>query len=110
MLFCTKQFVVFFALVFALYWALPWARARVVLLLAASFFFYAAWNKWLAVIVCVSTVLDYVIARVMDGTASPRLRKGLLALSVTANLGLLCYFKYANFFLRSLEDALHAAG
>ena len=42
--------------------------------------------------------------------SSPRLRKGLLALSVAANLSLLCYFKYANFFLRSLEDALAAAG
>lgn len=110
MLFCTLPFVLFFALVFALYWALPWPRARVYLLLAASIFFYAVWNKWLAVIVCVSTALDYLIARALDASPSIRLRKGLLAVSVTANLGLLCYFKYANFFLRSLEDGLHAAG
>src|SRR5262249_31322175 len=30
--------------------------------------------------------------------------------SVTANLGLLCYFKYANFFLASLGQALRACG
>jgi alginate O-acetyltransferase complex protein AlgI len=110
MLFCTRQFVIFFALVFALYWALPWRRARVLLLLVASFCFYAAWNQWLAVIVCFSTTLDYLIARGLDSPSSPRWRKALLAVSVTANLGLLCYFKYADFFLRSLEEALTAAG
>ena len=37
MLFCSRQFLFFFAAVFALYWALPWRRARVWLLLGASF-------------------------------------------------------------------------
>jgi alginate O-acetyltransferase complex protein AlgI len=110
MLFCTKQFVIFFALVFALYWALPWRRARVLLLLVASFCFYAVWSKWLAVIVCLSTTLDYLIARGLDTDSAPRWRRALLALSVGANLGLLCYFKYADFFLRSLEEALDALG
>jgi alginate O-acetyltransferase complex protein AlgI len=110
MLFCTKPFLIFFALVFVVYWVLPWRRPRVLLLLAASFYFYAVWNKWLALIVCFSTALDYLVARGLDAASSPRLRQGLLAVSVTANLGLLCYFKYANFFLRSLEDALAAGG
>jgi alginate O-acetyltransferase complex protein AlgI len=38
------------------------------------------------------------------------LRKSLLAGSLIVNLGILCYFKYVNFFLQSLQDALHAAG
>jgi alginate O-acetyltransferase complex protein AlgI len=110
MLFCTQEFLLFFTVVLFAYWALPWRRARVWLLLAASFYFYASWNHWLAIIVCVSSTLDYLIARGMDATAVPRRRKLLLATSLVANLGLLVYFKYANFFLRSLEDALHAAG
>src|SRR2546423_4721180 len=99
MLFCSLKFLGFFALVFAAYWALPWSRARVLLLLAASFFFYASWNHWLALLLAASCVLDYLIARGMEATASPRLRRGLLLLSLTANLGLLVYFKYADFFL-----------
>jgi alginate O-acetyltransferase complex protein AlgI len=110
MLFCSQQFLVFFTVVFVVYWALPWHRARVWLLLAASFYFYASWNRWLAFIIGVSTALDYLIARGLDASASPRLRRLLLAVSLVANLGLLCYFKYANFFLRSLEEALQAAG
>src|SRR5262249_19554406 len=37
-------------------------------------------------------------------------RRLLVSLSVVGNLGLLAYFKYANFFLQSLGDALHACG
>ncbi len=110
MLFCSQQFLIFFGLVFTAYWLLPWRRARVWLLLAASFYFYASWNKWLAVLVCGSTAVDYLIARGMEASGSPRVRKLLLAGSLVGNLGLLCYFKYANFFLQSLETALHAAG
>jgi alginate O-acetyltransferase complex protein AlgI len=110
MLFCTKQFVLFFAIVFALYWALPWRRARVFVLLAASLVFYAAWSKGLAAVVCCSTLMDYLLARGLDASSSPRLRRFLLGLSLAVNLGILGYFKYANFFLRSLEDALHVAG
>jgi alginate O-acetyltransferase complex protein AlgI len=110
MLFCTQAFLLFFTIVFLIYWALPWQRARVWLLLAASFYFYASWSRWLALIVCLSATADYLIARGLDATAVPRRRKVLLAVSLLGNLGVLVYFKYANFFLRSLEEALHAAG
>jgi alginate O-acetyltransferase complex protein AlgI len=110
MLFCSLEFLVFFIVVFAAYWAMPWKRPRVLLLLAASYFFYASWNHWLALLIFVSTTLDYVVARLLEASAAPRRRKALVLLSVTANLGLLCYFKYANFFLHSLSQALDAAG
>ncbi len=110
MLFCSQQFLLFFTLVFALYWAMPWHKARVYLLLAASLFFYASWNHWLAAIIAVSTTFDFFVARAIDGSSDTRRRKLLLSVTITANLGLLCYFKYANFFLASLEQALHAAG
>jgi len=110
MLFCSWQYLVFFTLVFVVYWALPWQRVRIWLLLAASFTFYASWNTWLAGIICLSTAMDYAVARGMESSSSPRCRKVLLGLSLAANLGLLCYFKYVNFFLGSLDQALHALG
>jgi alginate O-acetyltransferase complex protein AlgI len=110
MLFCSQEFLTFFSLIFVVYWALPWRRARVWLILGASLYFYARWNKWLAALICISTLIDYGIARGMDGSSIPWRRKLLLAVSLASNLGLLVYFKYANFFLHSLEEALHAAG
>lgn len=112
MLFCSQQYLLFFAAVFLIYWTLPWARARVYLLLAASFYFYASWNEWLAAIICVSSTLDFFVARGIEASPSNSVtrRRLLLSVSIVANLGLLCYFKYANFFLESLEQTLHAAG
>lgn len=110
MLFCTQLFLAFFVVVFALYWALPWPRARVWLLLGASFYFYASWSQWLAIVVCVSSLFDFLLARGMDVTAVAWRRRLLLISSLVMNLGLLVYFKYANFFLRSLEEALTSAG
>jgi alginate O-acetyltransferase complex protein AlgI len=110
MLFCTWQFFLFFVVVFAVYWALPWQRGRVLLLLGASIYFYACWNRWLALVLCVSTLGDYLIARGMEATARPRVRMLLLLGSLAGNLGLLCYFKYANFFLDSLQQAAGLCG
>jgi alginate O-acetyltransferase complex protein AlgI len=129
MLFCSWPFCCFFAVVFAAYWLLPWRRLqwrvalpgnrawavtgdelRVWLLLAASFYFYASWNAWLALLICATTLMDYGIGLALEAVAGPRRRRGLLLLSLAANLGVLIYFKYANFFLGSLDAALHAAG
>jgi alginate O-acetyltransferase complex protein AlgI len=110
MQFCSQKFFLFFVLIFALYWALPWRRVRVGLLLAASFYFYASWNKSLALLICVSTLLDYLLALGIEYSANAWRRKLLVGASLFANLGLLCYFKYANFFLVSLDEALIAAG
>lgn len=110
MLFCSQTFLVFFTCIFVLYWAIPWQRTRIWLLLAASFYFYASWNHWLALLIGVTTALDYLIARGIAATESHRGRLSLLLLSLVINLGLLTYFKYANFFLHSLEEAVIAAG
>jgi alginate O-acetyltransferase complex protein AlgI len=103
MLFVTQKFLVFFLIVFAAYWAIPWNRPRVWLLLVASYYFYFCFNQWLALVVATSSVADYLIARGMDrAPRSSWLRPGLLVFSLVMNLGLLCYFKYVNFFLDSL--------
>jgi alginate O-acetyltransferase complex protein AlgI len=110
MQFCSQKFFLFFLLIFALYWALPWQRLRVNLLLVASFYFYASWNKSLALLICVTTLLDYLLALGIERSTVSWLRKLLLGVNLFVNLGLLCYFKYANFFLVSLDEALIAAG
>jgi alginate O-acetyltransferase complex protein AlgI len=109
-LFCTSQFCLFFLIVFVAYWSLPWQRGRVWLLLGASIYFYACWNHWLALLLCVSTLGDYLIARGMEATSRPGLKKLLLFVSLIGNLGLLCWFKYVNFFVGSLQEAAGACG
>src|SRR5581483_1953863 len=110
MLFCSQAFLFFFGVVFLAYWALPWRQARTYLLLLSSLYFYSCWSPWLACMIMASTAGDFFLARGMERFATPAARRLLLLVSVAGNLGLLCYFKYANFFLRSLEDALQALG
>jgi alginate O-acetyltransferase complex protein AlgI len=113
MSFCSQTYLVFFLVVFAAYWLCPRANLRVYILLAASFFFYAYWNTWLACIVVATTCMDYVLARGI-GAADPVLRRGrrrgLMVVSIVVNLGVLCYFKYVNFFLDSLNAVLKSTG
>jgi alginate O-acetyltransferase complex protein AlgI len=110
MLFHEQKFLIFFGIVFAAYWAAPWRSARTWILLAASLYFYASWNKSLAALIVASSAFDYVVARGMEKSRSEKARTCLLALSLIANLGLLAYFKYAGFFLQSLGEVLHAVG
>jgi alginate O-acetyltransferase complex protein AlgI len=64
----------------------------------------------LAALICLSTLVDYLLARGMEATGRPALRRFFLGVSLVGNLGLLAYFKYANFFLQSVEQSLHALG
>jgi alginate O-acetyltransferase complex protein AlgI len=106
MLFCTGEYVLFLAAVFAVYWLTPWPRVRVWILVGASYYFYYRFSHWLALVVAASSVMDYLIARGMDATSRPGRRKLLLIASLCMNLGLLCYFKYVNFFLDNLYDTI----
>ena len=110
MLFTTHQYLIFFLVVFAVYWAMPWHRARVYLLLAASFYFYATWNQWLALLVTGTATLDYFLARGIDATKARGTRRLCAGLSIAVNLSVLGVFKYMNFFLESLFEVLEAAG
>ena len=105
MLFCSQKFLYFFIIVFTLYWAIPNKRIRVWLLFGASFYFYASWNAWLALLICVSTIMDYAIGQGLDHLQGQWKRKSLLFISLAANLGLLVYFKYSNFFIEQFYQA-----
>lgn len=102
------QFVLFFLVVFALSAPLKrYSTANKWLLLAASYFFYGSWNWHYLGLIVFSTVFDYWIGRHFHSTQHPR---RLIAFSVIANLGVLAFFKYANFAIASANWSLAAFG
>ena len=109
MLFNNPVFILFLATVYLLYWRLN-RRAQNVLLLAASYFFYACWDYRFLSLLMISTLTDYVIALLIDRTDSAPRRKMLIVISMCVSLGLLGFFKYFNFFVDSLEALLQAMG
>lgn len=70
----------------------------------ASYIFYGSWNWKFLSLILLSTVIDYFCGIRVYNSTSERRKKGYLAVSVVANLGLLGFFKYYNFFAESLVD------
>ena len=67
MLFNSWQFVAFFLIVYAIYVCLSNYRYQNLLLLAASYYFYAAWDWRFLALLLGSTLLDYVFALASTG-------------------------------------------
>jgi len=110
MLFNSYSFFIFFIVVYGLFWLLPGWPAKKILLLIASYFFYAAWNPLYVLILLASTIIDWWLARVIAGAEDAVKRKLLLIGSLTCNLGLLGYFKYGHFLLENFQAWCSAFG
>lgn len=111
MLFNSFEFLVFLPIVFILYWFVCNRSIKLqnVLILVASYFFYGWWSpKFLALLV-LSTFLDYLYGFGVASTNKTR-AKFFLWLSVVNNLGILAVFKYYNFFVEQVYQALTLAG
>ena len=85
-------------------------RAQNALLLVASYVFYGWWDWRFLSLIMVSTAVDFGIGRWLESTEDLAQRKRAVALSLTVNLGLLAFFKYAGFFIDSWVDAWSALG
>jgi alginate O-acetyltransferase complex protein AlgI len=104
MVFNSLQFAAFFAVVYALYRVLP-HRAQNLMLLGASYVFYAAWDwRFLSLLLDrrPSTIPSPSPSRDDPGGGRRRL---LLTISLVFNLGLLGFFKYFNFFADNLGSS-----
>lgn len=109
MLFNSLEYVVFLCIVLALYYSLR-HRGQNIMLLIASYVFYGFWDWRFLGLMLLSTIIDYSVGLALDRTQQPKLRKLFLIASICANLGILGFFKYFNFFIDNAERILHAAG
>ncbi len=98
MTFNSLQYALFLPLVLAAYWMLG-RRAQNVLLLVASYVFYGAFDWRFLGLLMLSTLTDFVVGRVLEGTDDERRRKRIFLVSLAVNLGILGFFKYFDFFL-----------
>jgi D-alanyl-lipoteichoic acid acyltransferase DltB (MBOAT superfamily) len=98
--FNSAEFLFFFPLVFLIYAvAFQRERLREIVLLVASYLFYMSWNWRYAGLLMLSTVVDYSVGRLIVKESRPRVRRIILIASLCSNLGMLCLFKYYNFFV-----------
>ncbi len=97
MLFNTPEFIVFFVVVLTTIVLVKNRKFQHLFLLGASYFFFYFSSNYLVVLLISSTILDFFIAREIWNSKTPQRKKILLSLSLAGNLGLLGFFKYADF-------------
>src|SRR5919206_1969435 len=92
------------------WWTLRPKYSRLAFLTGASWVFYAWWDWRFLPLMLSTTTVDYVAALALGRTETERRRRALLIGSLSINLALLGYFKYAGFFLGSLDGIGGALG
>ena len=113
MTFQSFEYAALLLLVLAVYWLLP-RRLQNILLLAASYVFYAWVDPRMALLLFGYTVVNYTVVlgidRAQTSNGDSQNARRYLIVSIVASLGTLVFFKYAGFFFGNVSDALGAIG
>ena len=105
MVFSSVTFLcIFFPIVFLLHAVLPNGKARNAALILASILFYAYGEPVYVILLLISVIFNYLFGLGVTGER----RKMMLTFAVIINIGLLFVFKYAGFFVTSLNSLLPA--
>src|SRR5580765_5189270 len=97
MVFTTLTFLVFYVIVFFLYWPLG-KEGQNRLIVVSGLIFYGWWDWRFALLLLVTTGIDYAVGLALEHEENGRKRRAWLILSLVTNLGVLAFFKYFNFF------------
>ena len=104
MLFNSFIFLLFLCIVFPVFYALKGKQSKNLFLLIASYCFYGYWDWRFCLLLGVSTIIDFSIGKWLHKTREQKKRNLLLGLSLFSNIGILCFFKYFNFFVDSFQS------
>lgn len=100
MFFNSLEFAIFFPTVFFLNWLFSKNLVkRNLLILVASYLFYGWWDWRFLILIFISSFVDFFIGQKLYEVPTKQQKKLYLLISLVMNLGLLLYFKYANFFI-----------
>jgi len=110
MVFSSIIFLLFFLPAFLVAYHLIDARYKNLLILGASILFYSSGAPLFVFVILGSTFLDFYIVKALHASKEEKRRRLFLSLSLLMNLGLLAYFKYANFFVENVNAVLYKLG
>ena len=81
-------------------------RIALVWLIAASLYFYAWWNPAYLGLILGSMFFNYSVGLALTKKDSVSFKRYVLIAGIVANLSLLAYYKYANFFVDNINRVL----
>lgn len=114
MLFNSFEFLIFLPLVFAGYWligrsGLP-LKAQNLFVIAVSYLFYGWWDWRFLLLIAFATGVSFVCGLALDSAKGRTARRTICGVNITVALGLLCVFKYFNFFAANFAALASAVG
>jgi alginate O-acetyltransferase complex protein AlgI len=83
---------------------------RTAFLLIASYVFYGWLNPWFVALLFGASGVNYILSIRMTQCEGKYVRRILITIAVTINLGLLAFFKYVVFFQENLNHVLRFSG
>ncbi len=110
MIFSSFTFFIFFATIITIFLILKNQKAKKIVLLFGSYFFYGYWDYRFLALIIFTSIFDFFIGKKISTSDSEKQRKKLLLMSVFVNLGVLAFFKYFNFFIGSANLAFGGFG
>ncbi len=110
MVFSSVVFLLYFLPVFLLVYFFVDKKYKNAVILIGSIYFYSWGAPNFIFVILFTTLLDFYLVRAMDKSTDQTMRKLILFLSVSMNLGLLVYFKYSNFFVENVNRLLSVFG
>ena len=94
---------------FLLYWFVFKGRqAQNVLIVAASYVFYGGWAWRFLVLIFITTLLSYLSGILIEKYRDKS--KWICGANIAINIGILCYYKYVNFFAENLQAVVNQFG
>lgn len=109
MTFNSFGFLVLFPVVLLLYFTLP-KKVRPVMLLAASYYFYMAWNFKLIFLILFTTAVSYACALIIEKSEKQSVKKWCLTVTLIVCLGVLFFFKYWGFLTDTASSVVRLFG
>jgi len=110
MIFSSTIFIIYFLPLFLGIYFLAKKKLHNAIVLAFSVFFYAWGAPSFVFILLASTFVNYLVVQKMNKSTDKKHKQIFLWTSVIINLGLLAYFKYANFFIENTNGILTGIG
>ncbi|HQC08428.1 MAG TPA: MBOAT family O-acyltransferase [Candidatus Cloacimonas acidaminovorans] len=112
MLFNSIDFAVFLPIVFVFYWFVFNKNIKIqnLFLVVASYVFYGWWDWRFLFLIALSSFIDFFVGILLSKTDIERDRRRLLLVSIAANIGILGFFKYYNFFYENFATAFTFLG
>ena len=111
MLFNSIEFLLFLPIVFLLYWFVFRGRKRQnILIVIASYIFYGWWDWRFLILIAITTLFSYGSGLLIERYERQRNWQRIVSAgNIILNLGILCVFKYYNFFVENLNALLFSS-